>query len=101
MADKVGEDARVPALLSIIGGKAYSVLRDLMFPALPQEATYDTLVATLKKHYEPNVCVVIAERFHFHQRCQGPEESIGISCGTAPSSNTLWVWWTSRRRTEG
>ena len=30
---------------------------------------------TLRKHYEPNI-VVIAERFHFHQRCQGPEESI-------------------------
>ena len=30
---------------------------------------------SLKRHYQPNV-VVIAERFQFHRRTQGPEESV-------------------------
>lgn len=74
-ANKVEEGALVPAFLSIIGSKAYSVLRDLLAPTLPKEVSYETLVTTLKKHYEPNI-VVIAERFRFHRCCQESDMSI-------------------------
>ena len=74
-ANGVGEDAEVPAFLSIIGGKAYAVLRDLLAPTPPKDKTYNVLEDTLRQHYQPTV-VVIAERFHFHRRAQGPEESV-------------------------
>ena len=74
-ANGVGEDAEVPAFLSIIGGKAYAVLRDLLAPTPPKDKTYNVLEDMLRQHYQPTV-VVIAERFHFHRRAQGPEESV-------------------------
>ena len=75
LANQVEDETKVPAFLSIIGGRAYGVLRDLLAPALPQDTSLERLVATLKKHYEPSK-VVIAERFHFHRREQQAEESI-------------------------
>ena len=75
LANQVEAETKVPAFLSIIGGRAYGVLRDLLAPALPQDTSLERLVATLKKHYEPSK-VVIAERFHFHRREQQAEESI-------------------------
>ena len=75
LANQVEAESKVPAFLSIIGGRAYGVLRDLLAPALPQDTSLERLVATLKKHYEPSK-VVIAERFHFHRREQQAEESI-------------------------
>ena len=74
-ANKVAEDDQVPVFLTVIGGKAYAVLRDLVAPDLPQDKDYDALVGVLKNHYEPKP-VVIAERFHFHRRSQGSEESV-------------------------
>ena len=89
-ANKVEESAQIPALLSLIGGKAYSVLRDLMAPLLPQEASYAELVATLKKHYEPNV-VVIAERFHFHRASMNLLQSFWQLCAAWPCTVSLAV----------
>jgi hypothetical protein len=42
---------------------------------LPQERSLEQLVTILKQHYEPRP-LVIAERFHFHQRDQAVGESI-------------------------
>ena len=75
LANKVEGAARVPAFLSLIGVRAYGVLRDLLSPTLPQDTSYEQLVSTLKKHYEP-AKVVIAERYHFHRRSQETDESI-------------------------
>ena len=51
-ANKVAEDDQVPIFLTVIGGKAYAVLRDLVAPDLPQDKDYDALVGVLKNHYE-------------------------------------------------
>ena len=48
LANQVEVDTRVPAFLSIIGGRAYGVLRDLLAPTLPQETTYELLVEALR-----------------------------------------------------
>ena len=61
--------------LSVIGGRTYSLLRNLLAPAKPSEKELDYLTATLKNHYEPKK-IVIAERFHFHRRNQAVGESI-------------------------
>ena len=47
------EDARkVPVLLSVIGGKTYDLLRNLLSPADPKDKTFDELVEALKGHFE-------------------------------------------------
>ena len=74
-ANRFPDERRVAALLSIIGGTAYEVLRSLLAPALPQTKTYAELVETLKRHFSPKP-LIIAERFHFHRRAQNPGESV-------------------------
>ena len=70
------EDARkVPVLLSMIGGKTYDLLRNLLSPADPKDKTFDELVEVLKGRFEPKP-LVIAERFHFHKMNQVAGESV-------------------------
>ena len=74
-ANDVPEEKQVPVLLSAIGVKTYSLLRNLVAPARPQDKTFEQLVEALKRHFEPQPAV-IAERFHFHRRNQHAGESI-------------------------
>lgn len=74
-ANDVSNEKKVAVFLSMVGSKTYSLLRNLLAPTLPSEKTFDELVATLKSHFEPKP-LVIAERFHFHQRTQNVGESI-------------------------
>ena len=46
-----------------------------MSPTTLTDKKYAELCATLKVHFEPKP-IVIAERFHFHQRNQGLNESV-------------------------
>ena len=64
----------MPVFLSVIGGKTYALLRDLLAPAKPQEKTLAKLAATSKQHFEPKL-LLIAEWFHFYRWSQGPSES--------------------------
>ena len=61
--------------LSLIGAKTYGLLRDLIAPAKPKEKSLAELTKTLRTHFEPRP-LIIAERFHFNQRNQLPNESI-------------------------
>ena len=74
-ANKISDKKKVSIFLSMLGGKTYSVLRDLLAPAKPREKSFDDLARELKKHFQPKK-IVIAERFHFHRRNQAPEESV-------------------------
>ena len=74
-ANSIAEDKQVAVFLSVVGGKTFSLLRDLLAPAKPQDQTLATLFETLKLHFEPKP-LVIAERFYFHKRNQGTTESI-------------------------
>ena len=70
------EDARKSAvLLSLLGGKVYGTLRNLLSPKQPAGKSYDELKTVLKAHYEPKP-IIIAEQFHFHKHIQNPTESI-------------------------
>lgn len=71
----IADEKKVAAFLSIVGSKMYSLLRSLVAPSLPQEKSYEELLAVLKKHFEPKP-LVITERFHFHCRTQAVGESI-------------------------
>jgi hypothetical protein len=50
-ANNFPDGRKVAALLSIIGGPVYEVLRSLLAPALPKSKTFAELVETLKRHY--------------------------------------------------
>ncbi|VDI74334.1 Hypothetical predicted protein [Mytilus galloprovincialis] len=73
--NEISNEKRVPALLSLIGGKTYALLRNLTTPDKPKDKSYDDIVKVLKEHLSP-APLVIAERFRFHKRDQKSGESI-------------------------
>ena len=66
---------RVAAFLTVIGPKAYTLLRNVLAPDKPATKTYAELVAALKAHLDPKP-LVIAERFKFHRRSQKEGETV-------------------------
>lgn len=76
-ANNVPQDRRAATLLIAIGKSTFQVLRNLVIPAKLQDKSYDNIVKTLLDHYEPKP-LVIAERFNFNGRQQGPTESVTV-----------------------
>ena len=74
-ANDIADGKKVAVFLSVIGGKTYTLLCNLLSPTKPQEKSFDFLAEELKKHFEPKK-VVIAERFRFHRRDQAVGEEI-------------------------
>ena len=74
-ANNIAADKQVPVFLSVVGGRMYSLLRDLTVPEKPQDKTLAHLSETLKSHFQPKP-LVITERFYFHRRNQSATESI-------------------------
>ncbi|CAB4010092.1 Retrovirus-related Pol poly from transposon [Paramuricea clavata] len=74
-ANDVDDNHQVPTLLSLIGSKTYSLLKDLLLPEKPADKNLDEIVSTLKKHLNPKP-LEIAERFRFYKRNQQQGESI-------------------------
>ncbi len=77
IVNEIPKDKKVPALLSLIGGKTYSLLRNLTSPEEPKSKGYDALVELLTNHLLPKP-LVIAERFRFHKRDQREGESLNV-----------------------
>ena len=74
-ANDVDDNHQVPTLLSLIGSKTYSLLKDLLLPEKPADKNFDEIVSTLQKHLNPKP-LEIAERFRFYKRNQQEGESI-------------------------
>ena len=51
--NNIGNEMKVPALLSLIGGETYKLLRKLTAPAKPAEKNYAQLIAILQQHLSP------------------------------------------------
>ena len=76
IANKITEaEQKVAVLLTVIGSKAYSLLRNLLAPAKPADKDFDEIVQVLQNHLSPKP-LIIAERFKFHRRNQGENESV-------------------------
>ena len=76
VANGITDDAKkVAILLTVIGRKAYALLRNLLAPAKPAEKSFDVLVKVMKDHLKPKP-LVIAERFKFHRRNQHGRETV-------------------------
>ena len=62
-------------LLTVIGAKAYSLLRNLVSPAKPGDKTFEELCALMKRHYNP-VPSEIVQRCKFNSRFRNEGESV-------------------------
>ena len=69
------EKKTVSVFLTIIGSKTYELLRNLVAPGKPADLKYQELVEILGKHFNP-APLLIAERFHFHNRNQNEAEGV-------------------------
>ena len=74
-ANKIDEKKRVAVLLTVIGAPTYGLLKNLVAPESPSSLKFEDLVGTLKNYFSLKP-PVIAERFKFHGRYQGEDESI-------------------------
>ncbi|KAK7602494.1 hypothetical protein V9T40_008083 [Parthenolecanium corni] len=52
------KEKKVPLLLTLIGSKAYDILRALCTPKKPKEVTYDQLVSKFRDHIKPKPSVL-------------------------------------------
>ena len=75
LANDIDDDHKVPTLLSLIGGKTYTLLRDLLAPETPATKSFQQIVTTLQEHLSPKP-LEIAERFRFYEKNQQEGESI-------------------------
>ena len=75
MANDIDDDHKVPTLLSLIGGKTYTLLKDLLAPEKPASKSFQQKFTTLQEHLSPKP-LGIAERFRFYKRNQHEGESI-------------------------
>ena len=76
-ANSVTDKKKVSVLLTSLGKKGYSLLRNLVVPAKPADKGYDDLVRVMKEHFTPKPAV-IAKQYCFHQRKQHEGETSGI-----------------------
>ena len=74
LANNIDDDHKVPTLLSLIGGKTYALLRDLLTPEKPATKSFQEIVTTLQHlSFKP---LEIAERFRFYKRNQREGETV-------------------------
>jgi len=75
ICNDVDEKKKVPLFLTLLGGDAYNVLKDLLSPQLPSQKMYTVLKETLINHYNLKR-LVIAERYKFYSANQDSSEDI-------------------------
>ena len=66
---------RRAVLISVVGPKSYTLLRNLVAPTKPKEKTFEELVAALTEHYSPRPSEVM-QRYRFNTRSRQPGESV-------------------------
>ena len=79
-ANDVKNEKRVPALLSLMGGKTYGLLRNLTSPNELSTKSVDDIITLLNTHLSPKP-LVIAERFRFLNcdQTDGETKSVYVS----------------------
>ncbi|XP_024890191.1 uncharacterized protein LOC112466360 [Temnothorax curvispinosus] len=75
--NEVTSNKKVSLLLTLIGGEAYGVLKDLLAPTLPSTLTFERLSSELESHYSPKR-LVIAERYKFYSAMQETNEDVKV-----------------------
>ena len=71
------DDKKIAVLLTSMGTTTYTLLKNLVRPAAPQDKSLNALFKLLQDHYEPRI-IVVAERFRFYKRMQREGENIAV-----------------------
>ena len=74
-ANEIKDAKRVPAFLTLVAPKVFSLARNLLSPKNPAECTYKEIKDVLLLHYKPEV-ILIYERFKFYSRSQKSGETV-------------------------
>ncbi|XP_023193683.1 uncharacterized protein LOC111609437 [Xiphophorus maculatus] len=74
-ANDIDEEKHVAVLLSVMGAKAYGLLRNLVQPEKPKDKTFGEIVDILKEHYETKP-ILVAERFCFNRCNQKTSQTV-------------------------
>ena len=90
----------VPVLLTVIGGKTYSLLRTLTSPDKPSTKSFGQIVAILKGHLSPKP-LLIEERFRFHKQDQRDDENINTYVAEIKKLSEHWVWYSVKWLVKG
>ena len=89
VANNVTQEAKKKAiLLTEMGGKAYQVIRNLLVPSTPGEATFNQIVTLMQEHTKPTPSVIV-QRFKFNTRDRQPNESIANFMARQGNSSIL------------
>ena len=64
-------------MISVIGKKTYSVLRDLCSPVNPKDKTFEQLCELLQQHFKPKR-LEVAESYRFHRCFQEDNETVSV-----------------------
>ncbi|UYV81654.1 hypothetical protein LAZ67_20001822 [Cordylochernes scorpioides] len=75
LISKTKEDFKTPFLISCIGPKYFSILRNLVFPEEVDQVPFDKLCRILLKHFNPKTNIIY-ERFVFQKMDQKSGEAI-------------------------
>ena len=74
-ANDIFQEKQVPVFFSVIWGKVFSLLCDLLSPKKMDEKSLDNMAETMRSHFDPKP-LVISDRFYFHTRSQTVAETI-------------------------
>ena len=72
--NKVADELKTPAFLSIVGAKTFGLVKSLVTPDKVEDKSLDDLIKVLKNHFSPEPLEIV-ERFKFQKRLQKPEET--------------------------
>ena len=75
MANDIADGKTVAVLLTVIGTKAYTLLKNIVAPDKPATKEYNQLVEAFRVHLDLKP-ITIVERFKFHCRNQHEGESM-------------------------
>ena len=71
------EKKKVAVMISVIGKKTFSVLRDLCSPVNPKDKTFWQLCELLQQHFKPKR-LEVAESYRFHRCFQEESKTVSV-----------------------
>ncbi|KAK0146771.1 hypothetical protein N1851_013888 [Merluccius polli] len=76
VANGIADEGKKGAiLLSSVGSRTYSLMRNLLSPNKPGEKSYEDLTALLQSHYNPKPSEIV-QRFKFNSRVRATTETV-------------------------
>ena len=74
---RAANQKKLAMMISVIGKKTHSTLRDLCSPENPKEKTFEALSEVLQQNFTPKR-LEVAKSYRFHRCCQEENESVSV-----------------------